>query len=129
MADDPKQTTDAGNNLTEEDLNSNIKSLLGSMENYTKSMDKFISIYKELVAFGEKSLEQDEELAKLHEKNPDTPVWMLALIKTSLAKGGEYPKVACELINRYGEAQEGVATMLQFAKGAHNKSERTDEKE
>ena len=40
MADDPKQTT-------EEELNSNIKSLLGSMENYTKSMEKFFSIYKE----------------------------------------------------------------------------------
>ena len=129
MADEQKQTTDAGNNLTEEDLNSNIKSLLGSMENYTKSMEKFFSIYKELVAFGEKSLEQDEELVKLHEKNPDTPVWMLALIKTSLVKGGECPKVACDFINRFGEAQEGVMNMLQFAQAAQNRNERKNEKE
>ena len=127
MDNTPKQANDAENNVTE-DMNSNIKSLLGSMENYTKSMDKFISIYKELVAFGEKSLEQDEELAKLHEKNPDTPVWMLALIKTSLAKGGEYPKVVCDFINRYGEAQEGVMNMLQLAKASHSGNERTDNK-
>ena len=124
---DPQQTTAAGDDTTG-DLASALKSLLGSMEKYTKSMEKFLGIHKELVDFGEKSLEQDEEFVKLHEKAPDVPVWILALIKMALAKGEDSQKVVCEFVNRHEEAQEGVIQFVELAKAAHIGNERTDDK-
>ena len=79
--------------------------------------------------FGEKSLEQDEEFVKLHEKAPDVPVWILALIKMALAKGEDSQKVVCEFVNRHEEAQEGAIQFAALAKAAHIRNERTDEKE
>jgi hypothetical protein len=93
MDNDPKQTTDAGNNPTG-DPNASIENLLADINNNNNMISQ---VFDRLKVFEEiADLNWDDELEKLKEKHPNLERWQIFLLK-------KLPDSAAEFFPRYLE--------------------------
>lgn len=106
MDNDPKQTTDAGNNTTG-DSAASIQKLLADIND---NNDSIRQVFDSLKVFEEiADMNWDDELEKLKEKYPNLDRWQIFILK-------KVPNVAAELFPRY----------LEWAKEVKNEVKRQE---
>ena len=95
MENEPKQTTETGDNP--------IESILRIIDDNSKAIREVNDLCGQFEKISEKCLNEDEELQKLHEKYPSLEGWQLAFLKKD-------PKFANEFLPRY------IKQRAEFAK-------------